>query len=100
MAISIKSGLIRPPERVAGTTTFSCAVAKQATVNERCDDTCDQNLGALLPIPHPKAALSLTVHLLHLLQCTLDHKHPSSKDNVLDWKQSRITAQVITYYGF
>ena len=43
--------------------------------------------------------LSLTVPL-HLLQCLLDHKHPSSKDNVLDWKQSRITAQVITYYGF
>ena len=45
-------------------------------------------------------ALSLTVPIFHLLQCTLDHKHPSSKDNVLDWKQSRITAQVITYYGF
>ena len=99
-ASPIKSGLISAPERVACTATFSCAVAKQATVNERRDETCDQNLGALVPIPHPKAFLPLTVPLLHLLQCTLDHKHPSSKDNVLDWKQSRITAQVITYYGF
>ena len=50
------------PERVGSTGTLSCSVAKQATVNEGHDETCDQDL-SLIPIPHPKGTLPNSPHL-------------------------------------
>ena len=51
----IKTWLIGvTPERIGSTASLPCAVAKQASVNEGHDESCNrQNDLCLVPIPHP-----------------------------------------------